>query len=115
DASKFAGALTVGVDLGSGPTTVTNLSFGSGNFIVTPQDSVALENLGNNATIEIGVDLNSAIFGFGEGASSAAGPLALALDVGAPGQSAPVSIGLIDAVDVSNLSITSSGGDNAVQ
>jgi hypothetical protein len=115
DASKFAGALTVGVDLSSGPASATNLSFGSGNFIVKPQDSVALENLGNNATIEIGVDLNSAIFGFGEGASSAAGPLALALDVGAPGQSAPVSIGLIDADDISNLSITSSGGDNAVQ
>ena len=112
DASKLSGALTVGIDFSDG---ATDLSLGSGNFVVKAQDSVALENLGDNATIQIDVDLNSVILGFARGASAAAAPIALALDLGAPGQSAPVSIGLIDADDVSALSIVSSGGANAVQ
>jgi hypothetical protein len=115
DASKLTGTLTIGIDLTDGAAGATVLNFGSGNFIVNPQDSVALENLGDDATIRIDVDLNSAIFGFGGRASSTTGSLALALDLGAAGQNAPVSIGLIDATGVDNLSITSSGGDNVAQ
>jgi hypothetical protein len=115
DASKLTGTLKIGIDLGDGAAGATVLNFDSGNFIVDSQDSVALENLGDNATIKIDVDLNSAIFGFGARASSATGPLALALDLGAIGQNAPVDVGLIDANGVENLSIASSGGDNVAQ
>ena len=115
DASTLTGNLTVGIDLGDGPASVTNLSVSSGNFVVTPQDSIALENLESNAIIELGVDLNSAIFGFANGVHSAAGPIALTLDLGISGPSASVSIGLINAAGVGDLSIVSSGGDNAAQ
>ena len=115
DASKLTGTLTIGIDLGDRAAGATVLSIDSGNFIVDSQDSVALENLGDNATIKIDVDLNSAIFGFGGRASSATGTLALSLDLGAADQNAPVSVGLIDAHGVEDLSIASSGGDNVAQ
>jgi hypothetical protein len=115
DASELAGTLTIGVDLGDGAAGATVLNFDSGNFIVDSQGSVALENLGDNATIKIDVDLNSAIFGLGGRSGSATGPLALALDLGAVGQNAPVEVGLIDANGVDKLSIASSGGDNVAQ
>ena len=51
--------------LGSGATTVTDLSLGSSNLVVTPQDSVAIEDLSaGNAQIELGIDLNTVIFGY---------------------------------------------------
>jgi len=115
EATKLTGTLTIGIDLGDGGAAPTVLSLDSGNLSVNPQDSVALANLGDNATIKIDVDLNSAIFSFGAGAAPANGPLALALDLGVAGQNAPLSIGLIDANGVDNLLITSSGGDNVAQ
>lgn len=114
NASALTGNLTVGIDLGDGPASVTNLSVGSGNFVVTPQDSIALENLGNNTTIELGVELSSAIFGFANDVRET-GSIALTLDLGISGQTAPLSIGLINAAGVDELSITSLGSNNAVQ
>jgi hypothetical protein len=111
DASKLTGALEVGVDFSTSGHAATNLSLASGNFIVQPQDSIALENLKSHATIDIGVDLNSAIFGFEHAAASPA----LTLDLGPAVGDAPLSLGLIEAAGARDLSIVSSGGDNGVQ
>lgn len=111
DASKLTGALELGLDFSTRGAAATNLSLASGNFIVQPQDSIALENLSSQATINIGVDLNSAIFGFEHPAASPA----LTLHLGPAVGEAPLNLGLIEATEARDLSIVSSGGDNGVQ
>ena len=51
DASSLIGKLQLGIDLGNGTAAPTNLSLGSENFVVTPQDSVAFHNLTGGTSI----------------------------------------------------------------
>ena len=67
DASSLTGKLALGIDFGSGGTTLTDLSLGSSNLVVTPQDSVAIVNLPfSNAKIELGINLDTVTFGYND-------------------------------------------------
>jgi len=115
DASSLTGKLALGIDFGSGGTTLTDLSLGSSNLVVTPQDTVAIANLSfSNAQIELGLDLTKVIFGYNN-QPTAGDSTELNIVLGNTGATlAPVTIGSIDATEVNFLTVISSGGDNIV-
>src|SRR5208337_3715396 len=115
DASSLSGKLALGIDFGNGAATVTDLSLGSANLVVTPQDSVAIEDLsGGNPRIELGIDLNTVVFGYNRQATTG-GSTELSIVLGSIGvTTAPVTIGSIDAAEVNKLTVTSNNGDNVV-
>src|SRR5208337_2274401 len=115
DASSLSGKLALGIDFGNGAATVTDLSLGSANLVVTPQDSVAIEDLsGGNPRIELGIDLNTVVFGYNSQATTG-GSTELSIVLGSIGvTTAPVTIGSIDAAEVNKLTVTSNNGDNVV-
>jgi hypothetical protein len=115
DASSLTGKLALGIDLGNGAATLTDLSLGSANLVVTPQDSVAIEDLSaGNPQIELGINLNTVIFGYNSqtttGTSTELSIVLGSIDV----VTAPVTIGSIDSNEVTNLTVTSNSGDNVI-
>jgi hypothetical protein len=103
DSSHFQGALTVGVDLGAVDAGATII--GSSSFVVGENSSFALLNVNNNATVEFGLSVSSAIIDMTPGASSLTFQL-LATDPSTNG----VSVVAVSAGAVSNLTIQSQGG-----
>jgi hypothetical protein len=115
DASALAGVLTVGLDF-SQTSSSAMVSFGASNFAATPRDNVALENLADNSSVEVGVSLSSVILGFDAGVISKGGPLGLSLNLnGEMSGSSPLLISIVEADDASNLAIVSSGVANEIQ
>jgi hypothetical protein len=115
DASSLTGKLALGIDFGNGAATVTDLSLGSANLVVTPQDSVAIEDLsGGNPQIELGIDLNTVVFGYNSQATTG-GSNELSIVLGSIGVApAPVTIGSIDATEANDLTVISNNGDNVI-
>lgn len=115
DASSLSGKLALGIDFGNGAATVTDLSLGSANLIVTPQDSVAIEDLSaGNAQIELGIDLNTVTFGYNS-QSTTGGSTELSIVLGSIGVAlAPVTIDSINAAEVNELTVASNNGDNVI-
>src|SRR5271166_894830 len=116
DASSLTGKLALGIDFGNGPATVTDLSLGSENLVVTPQDSVAIEDLsGGNPQIELGIDLNTIVFGYNSRAATG-GLTELSIVLGGIGVApAPVTIDSVEATEVNDLAVISNNGDNIIQ
>jgi hypothetical protein len=115
DASSFAGKLALGIAFGNGGATVTELSLDSANLVVTPKDSVTIDDLsGGSAQIELGIDLNAVVFGYSN--LTKAGSLTeLSIVLGSIGVApAPVTIGSIYASEVTNLTVNSNNGDNLI-
>ena len=115
DASSLTGKLALGIDFGSGGTTLTDLSLGSSNLVVTPQDSVAIVNLPfSNAKIGLGLNLDTVTFGYND-QPTAGESTELSVVLGNAGVTpAPVMIGCIDAAEVNSLTIISNDGGNIV-
>ena len=115
DASSLTGNLALGIDFGNGANTVTDLSLGSANLVVTPQDSVAIEDLSaGNSQIELGIDLNTVVFGYNsQAATGSSTKLSIVLGSidAAP---APVTISSIYATEVTDLTVNSNNGDNVI-
>jgi len=115
DASSLVGRLALGIDFGSGGTTLTDLSLGSANLVVTPQDSVAIENLSlANTQIGLGINLNTVTFGYNNQPTTG-GSTELSIVLGSTGiTAAPVTIDSIDATEVNDVTIISNNGYNIV-
>src|SRR5271165_460642 len=111
DASSLSGQLMLGIKLGD--VAATNLSIGSANFIVTPEASIAIENLSAQQSVDLGIDLNSVLFQYKNSATTG-GPVALSINMGSLGtKAAPVTIGSI-STDVNDLSVNSSSSNNDI-
>jgi len=115
DASSLTGKLALGIDFGSGGTTLTDLSLGSSNLVVTPQDSVAIVNLPfSNAQIELGLNLDTVTFGYND-QPTADESTELNIVLGKAGVTpSSVIIGGIDAAEVNSLTIISNDAENIV-
>ena len=115
DASSLAGKLALAIDLGSGGTTLTDLSLGSSNLVVSPQDIVAIDSPSfTHARIELGLDLYTVIFAYFN-QPTAGNSTELSVVLGNAGATpAPVVIGHIDATEVDSLTIISNDGNNIV-
>ena len=114
EASSLTGKLTVGIDLSDAGASMTSLSLGGGNFVVTPEDTVAFIDLSGHPQFELGVDLQSVLFSYSNAATGGA-PITLGIDLGSLGPtSSPVQIGLIAPAGVNDLTITSSNTTNSV-
>jgi hypothetical protein len=115
DASSLTGKLALGIDFGSGGTTLTDLSLGSSNLVVTPQDSVAIVNLPfSNAQIELGLNLDTVTFGYND-QPTAGESTELSVVLGNAGVTpAPVIVRCMDAAEVNSLTIISNDGGNIV-
>jgi hypothetical protein len=116
DASSLTGKLALGIDFGSGGTTLTDLSLGSSNLVVTPQDSVAIVNLPfSNAQIELGLNLDTVTFGY-NAQPTAGESTELSVVLGNAGVTpSHVIIGCIDAAEVNSLTIISNDAGNIVK
>jgi hypothetical protein len=110
DASSLTGKLSVSINFGGADATIMDLSLGAGNLNVSPQDTIAIQNLSGSPQIQLGLDLQTVLFGYSPDAI-AKGPVQLAITLGATD---PVKIGDIEADGVNDLTVTSSGGDNVL-
>jgi hypothetical protein len=113
DASGLTGKLVVAINLTS---PESDLNIGSGNLVVAPQTSFALEHLGNGSEITLGINLQTVIFGYDSDVVAGTTPISLWLNIGAAtGTPSPVTVAAIDANNVNELAIASSGAPNTVQ
>jgi hypothetical protein len=110
DASSLTGKLSISINFGGADATVTDLSLGVGNLNVSPQDTIAIENLSGSPQVQLGLDLQTILFGYSADAIAKC-PLQLAIALGA---NDPVKIGVMGADGVNDLALTSSGGDNVL-
>jgi hypothetical protein len=110
DASSLTGNLSVSINFGGADATIMDLSLGAGNLNVSPEDTIAIQNLSGSPQIQLGLDLQTVLFGYSADAI-AKGPVQLAITLGATD---PVKIGTIEADGVNDLTVTSSGGDNVL-
>jgi hypothetical protein len=115
DASSLTGNLALGIDFGNGAATVTDLSLGSENLVVTPKDSVAIEDLSaGNSQIELGIDLNTVVFGYNSQAATGSSTK-LSIILGSIGAApASVTINSIYATEVTDLTVNSNNGDSVI-